>query len=174
MIQRAELEQTRSLSEMRLIVKAFANDVNSYRNEDVRRRTGVAKDIAEEYYPLFLLVQHLPHIQAAYLTPRSHPGPDAIVVFADGSSKSVQITSAGESHSTALQRELLNRGQVVFPNKKAHRAKRLPQIVESGRVLHPTGKHRHRRPSISGLLPATPNPFQPIRGGWTDAPPVAP
>lgn len=135
MHQRSELEQPRTLAKMKAVIDTFANDNAQYSNTEVRRRTGVAKIVIEEYLPLFLLAQSLPGFKSAYLTPDSHPGPDAVLLFNDGSHATVQITCAGEDESTALQRQLLDDAQLVFANQSFRRNRITRKINQSGRVL---------------------------------------
>jgi hypothetical protein len=101
----------------------------------VRRRTGISKVVIEEYLPLLLLAQNIPGVRSARLTTDSNPGPDAVLLFDDGSQAMVQITCAGENEITALQRELLNDGQVVFANQATNRNRRTREITQTGRIL---------------------------------------
>lgn len=132
---RSELEQPRTLEEMQSIIDTFANNNDEYSNSQVRLRTGVAGPLIEEYMPLFRLAESLPGFNSASLTAASHPGPDANLLFEDGSQKTVQITCAGDDKSTALQRELLNDRQIVFANQSFKRKRKSREIVKSGRLL---------------------------------------
>ena len=132
---RSELEQPRTLEEMQAIIDTFANNHDEYSNSQVRLRKGVAGLVIEEYIPLFRLAETLPGFKSASLTAHSHPGPDANLLFEDGSRKTVQITCAGENGNTALQRELLNDGQIVFANQSLNRKPNSREIAKSGRIL---------------------------------------
>lgn len=132
---RAALEQEHSLAEMRAILDNFAADEERFSNEVVHRRRGLAKDMIEEYAPLFRLACELPGFKSARLTAQAHAGPDAIFQLGDGREVAIQITTAGESQSTALQRELLSRGTPVFPNKNASRDPSSEAIETKGRAL---------------------------------------
>jgi hypothetical protein len=135
MHQRSELEQLRTLAEMQTIRDMFTNDHAAYPSTEVLRRTGISKVMIEEYLPLLLLVQNIPGVRLASLTRESNPGPDAILLFDDGSQATVQITCAGENEITALQRELLNDGQVVFANQATNRNPTTREITQTGRIL---------------------------------------
>ena len=150
MHRRSELEQPRTLAEMQAIIDTFANDLAEYPSTKVRRRTGVAKIVIEEYYPLLLLAQSLSGFKSASLTADSHPGPDAVLQFDNGSQATVQITCAGEDESTALQRELLNGGQTVFANQSVNR--KTDEITQSGRVL--TTRTKNTLAAIDEVLSA--------------------
>jgi hypothetical protein len=135
MHQRSELEQFRTPAEMQTIRDTFTNNHAAYPSTEVLRRTGISKVMIEEYLPLLLLVQNIPRVRLASLTRESNPGPDAVLLFDDGSQATVQITSAGENKTTALQRELLRNGKVVFENQPTNRNPRTHEITQTGRVL---------------------------------------
>lgn len=132
---RNTLEQPRTLEEMRTILDRFAADSAAFSDQLVHRRRGLAKDIIEEYAPLYQLASELEGFRSARLTADSFPGPDAIVQLNNGSEVAIQITTAGETESTALQRELLSRGEPVFPNQRASRELPSRRISAQGRVL---------------------------------------
>lgn len=132
---RSELEKCRTLEEMQEIINTFEDNYSEYPTKEVLYRTGVAKDIIEEYIPLFLLVKNLQYVKFACLASESNPGPDALILFEDGSQASVQITCAGENKKTSLQRKLLKDGQIVFPNQLIFRDGNEDEIIKNGRVL---------------------------------------
>lgn len=138
MHQRSELEQLRTLAEMQTIVDIFANYHAEYPSVEVRRRRGISKVvkvIVEEYLPLLLLAKNIPGVISARLNADSNPGPDAVLHFDGGNQMTVQITCAGESESTALQRELLNDGQAVFATQTTSRDRTTCKIRQTGRSL---------------------------------------
>ena len=132
---RIALEQPRSLDEMRALLDGFAADREGFPDATVRRRRGLAKDIIEEYEPLYRLARELEGFASARLTAESLSGPDAIIQLNDGSGVTVQITTAGETASTALQRELLAQGEPVFTNQHASRLLPSKRTVAHGRAL---------------------------------------
>lgn len=135
MHQRSELETARTLLEMRDIMNLFENSYGRYPHLNVRRRTGIAKVVIEEYIPLFRLAEILPGFRSAYLTASSYSGPDAIISFNGGSQSTVQITCAGEDESSALKRELLDSRQIVFGNQKVERCRQTRDVAISGWAL---------------------------------------
>ena len=96
---------------MRALLEAFFTDRAAFSDSVVHRRRGLAKDMIEEYAPLYRLARELEGFKTARLTTDSFPGPDALVQFVDGSEVAIQITTAGETESTALHRETLSRGE---------------------------------------------------------------
>ena len=132
---RNALQQSHSVAEMREILDSFAADEEKYSNDLVHRRRGLVKTLIEEYAPLYRMACELPNLKSARLTAQSHPGPDAIVEMEDGSEVTIQITTAGESQSTALQREMLSKGEPVFANQSASRSPSSKAIETKGRVL---------------------------------------
>lgn len=132
---RSILEQARPFKEMCSIVSQFLDDPAICSDCEVQYRVGVIKDIVEEYVPLIQLAKVLPGFISARLTPPSYTGPDALLLMSNGSELGVQITIAGEGYSTALQREMLTRGKIVFPNQSAYRDKSTKDIKTSGRIL---------------------------------------
>jgi hypothetical protein len=132
---RRVLEEAQTFDEMRLIAKQVLEDRTKYSDREIRCRVGVIKELIEEYLPLIQLVRVLPGFTAARLTPQSHEGPDAFLSMSDGSELGVQITIAGETHSTALQREMLARGEMVFPAQSASRKKHTGSIEATGRIV---------------------------------------
>lgn len=149
---RSALEQPRTLVEMQAVINTFANDPAEYSSTVVLRRKGVAKIMIEEYLPLFLLAKSLTGFQSASLTVDSHPGPDAVLLFNDGSHATVQITCAGENEGTALQRELLEGGQIVYANQSAKRIRETGKVTQSGRML--TTRIANTRAAINEVLSA--------------------
>lgn len=135
MLERRTLDQFRSLEEMRSILDNFSVDCTNFSNPLVHRRRGLAKDIIEEYEPLYHLARELEGFASAKLTGESFPGPDAIIRLTDGSEVTLQITTAGETESTALQREKLSQGECVFPNQHATKVLPSKRITAQGRVL---------------------------------------
>jgi hypothetical protein len=135
MIDRNLLEQPHALNAMRDILDKFGTDREGFPDDMVQRRRGLAKDIVEEYAPLYRLGCVLQAFETGRLTPAGIAGPDAIVQLTNGTSVAVQITTAGESESTALHRELLSKKHVVFPNQIASRLPVQKQIQTQGRVL---------------------------------------
>lgn len=129
------LEQSKPLEEMRLITREFLENSAIYSDQEVQHRIGVIKDVVEEYVPLIQLARALPDFISARLTPPSCAGPDALLLMSDGSEIGVQITIAGENYSTALQREMLARGEIIFPNQSARRDKATNNIQTKGRIL---------------------------------------
>lgn len=135
MHQRSELEQFHTLAEMQTIVDTFTNDHAEYPSAEVRRSRGIPKVMAEEYFPLLLLARNIPSVISARLTTKSNPGPDAVLLLDGGYQQTVQITCVGKNKSTALQRELLNDGQVVFATQAANRDSRTRKITQTGRSI---------------------------------------
>ena len=135
MIDRGLLEQSASLDEMRAILEHFASDEKTFPNDVVHRRRGLSKDLIEEYEPLYRLSLELNAFNTGRLTSQSFAGADAIVEMIDGSQIAIQITTAGETRSTGLQREFLSQGEPVFPNQTASRNALTKRIESGGRIL---------------------------------------
>lgn len=134
-LDRKILENPQSLESMRSIIDRVTDDRENFPDERIHRRVGIVKDIVEEYIPLLKLSRTLNNFRSARLTPASLSGPDALITLADGMELGVQITTAGETTSTALHRKMLARSEVVFPNQTAERNKIAKEIMVSGRVL---------------------------------------
>jgi hypothetical protein len=134
MHRRFEIEECHTIEEMKAIIDSFAEDHIEYSNAEVLYRTGVAKDIAEEYIPLFGLAMNLSNCIAARLSQKSNPGPDAVLYFSDGAEKTVQIVCADENHSRALKRQKLSKGEVIFANMTFFKNK-TGEIESCGRAL---------------------------------------
>lgn len=152
MHQRSELEQPCTLAEMQMVIDTFEKDFSEYLSTEVRHRIGVTKIVIEEYLPLFLMAQSLPGFKSARLTADSHQGPDAILLFDDESQATIQITCAGEDECTALQRELLDNGQIVFANQSVNRVRKTGEISQSGRIL--TTRNSNTLAAIDEVLSA--------------------
>lgn len=139
MIDRSDLEAKRSPPEMQKIRRRFAEDRETYPDEDVHLRRGVFKVFLEEYLPLCTLASNLPGVLSARLMPQSNEGPDALVEIQSSQGieeLAVQITVANQSHQDALARELLSRGQPVFQNtEKVRDPAKKGEIQERGRML---------------------------------------
>lgn len=135
MLERGTLEQPRTLEEMRVILDSFAANRAAFSDSVVHRRRGLAKDIIEEYAPLYHLACELEGFASARLSGESLSGPDAIIRLNDGSEVAIQITTAGETESTALQREVLSHGEPIFPNQHASRVLPSKRISAQGRAL---------------------------------------
>ncbi|AZP13551.1 hypothetical protein [Undibacterium parvum] len=134
-LQREKLEQPHTLDEMRNLLDRFSADHIAFPDQLVHLRRGVFKDIIEEYAPLYSLANNLEGFMWARLTKESFPGPDAIIQLNDQSQIAIQITTAGETQKTALQREVLSRGESIFRNQDALRILPSKKILMSGRAL---------------------------------------
>ncbi len=131
MLTRAELETPRTPEEMGALLNSFGNDREAYPDCVVLLRKGIAKDILEEYWPLFALARNL-RACSAYLKPSSNPGPDGVVGLATGKKLYVQITVADQSDEVAWKRELLSQGKPVSIWTRKSRDPLTKEIVEEG------------------------------------------
>ncbi len=130
---RRHLESWQSLEDMHKIIQLFC-DPEVFTDQDVHRRIGIAKDMLEEFVPLYRLAAYL-RASRARLTPEGSQGPDAIIEFSHGRRISAQITVADQSYQEAMNRELLAKGRIVFPFTKKDRDPRTRHITESGHML---------------------------------------
>ena len=97
MIERCDLEDWLPLDKARELVDAFSGDPSTYPDyEFFSHNRGVYKDISEEYIPLLLLSESLPHVQALRLSTDSFPGHDGVLLLDDESTISVQVTVSQE------------------------------------------------------------------------------
>lgn len=159
---RLSLEVPQTLDDMREIIASIEND-GEYPSSELRRRRGVAKDLVEEYIPLYWLARAIPDVRSGYLTPASTSGPDALLAFADDSNWAIQITCAGENKATALQRELLNNREVVFANQVPQRDRATHNITQTGRVL--TTKKANADAAVTEILAAIKRKTRKYRSG---------
>lgn len=139
MVERTDLEISRSPTEMQDLLHSFSEDRQAYSDEDIHLRRGVVKDLLEEYAPLCTLAANLPNVRSARLMPQSNEGPDAIVELQCNQvirEFTVQITVANQSHQEALARERLSQGLPTFANtERVRNPTNKEEIQERGRVL---------------------------------------
>lgn len=134
---RADLELARTPGEMEALLADYTNDRASYPPADAHLRRGIIKHLLEEYRPLTALVGTLPGISTARLTAQSSAGPDAIIQFTDGKTAFAQITVADQSYESALRRERMSEGKVVFEATTAIRNTLTREAGELGHALTP-------------------------------------
>lgn len=147
-MQRSELEQWRTATEMEALVQEFYESVP--RDHAFARRVGLPKDMAEEYVPLGKLVRHVPNVLRARLLPKSHAGADAELQFKSGPEQTVQITLAGASQQSYFNRRAALLGKPYFPNQAKVYDKRSRTLVPIGRMLQaPAGIVRNCAEAIS-------------------------
>jgi len=100
---------------MRWLITQFANDRETYPDEDVHRRGhrcgDIPKIILEEYEPLAALANHLRRVRCARLTRAGTKGRDAEVWLRPRRRIGVEIRCADQSYDAALQREKLASGK---------------------------------------------------------------
>lgn len=149
---RKHLEQPRTPEEMEGLIASIADNRADYPDSDVHLRRGIHKLIAEEYEPLLRLAKSLPGVERAHLTAHSNAGPDAYLHYADGARKGVQITCAGESYDTALQREILSMGKPVFPAQTHTRNETTKEVETKGRML--TSREANTEKLVSDAIEA--------------------
>jgi len=134
-INREALEKRGSLSEARSLVELVYYDSATYSSEDIRRRTGVFKVLAEEYFPLLWLAEALPGARSIRLLPKGNPGPDGEIQFWYSPTSKVQIVCANESYNWSLMREELAAGRIVSPNQRFERVKKPRGVKTTGSFL---------------------------------------
>jgi hypothetical protein len=139
MLQRSELETSRSPSQIQDLIDAVATDRETYPDEDVHQRRGILKVLLEEYLPLSILATNLPGVASARLLVQSNAGPDAVVELSHPGfppELRVQITVADQDHQEALARELISQGKMVFRNTVKRRSASNRAVIEArGHVL---------------------------------------
>jgi hypothetical protein len=134
-IDRKALEKPASLRRASSIVESFCNDQVRHPGEDVYKKSGICKVLAEEYCPLVALAQERRHVRSVRLFSEANPGPDGEIRFWRGHSSKIQITCANEGYNRALMREQLASGNIVFPNQSRRRDKKSGEVVSMGRIL---------------------------------------
>ena len=119
-IERETIEKAISLREAIAIVDCFYNERMTYPDEDVHRKRGVCKILAEEYSPLVRLAQEYCDVRSLRLFPEANPGPDGEILLWCRKSSKVQIICAIEGYDRALMRELLANGSIEFRPQNRH------------------------------------------------------
>jgi hypothetical protein len=145
MTSRVDLEEWKTPEEMAQLIE---NAFHESRALSLARREGFVKDIAEEYEPLWRLIRHWPAPTTARLAPKAHGGPDAYVRL-KVRDLSVQITLAGASEQTFLNRLAALGGRPYFPAQTKQRIRGQYQVRSSGRALQaPAGLIRSNADAI--------------------------
>jgi len=138
---RLSLEQPHSPAEMERVIREHYGQAS---RQHLTSRRGLAKDMAEEYVPLWQMVRRWPGIKAVRLTPKSHPGPDAWLTQASGKEMSVQVTLAGASEQDYFNRLAAEAGRAYFPEQWKTFDRREHRLSSSGRALRaPKGIVQH-------------------------------
>jgi hypothetical protein len=151
MITRVDLETPHTPDEMEGLLRLFAEDRQSFTDEEVHlRRIKIIKDLLEEYQFLYAIARKL-DAKNAYLNRESNQGPDAIIESQSGAQFTVQITVANQSKQTYFNRKLLSQRQVAFANTKKRKYPVTSKIVD--RVLTTReGRLREQVQSIVSVI----------------------
>jgi hypothetical protein len=128
-IVRHELEQLKTREEMQSIIHVYC-DPSAFTDEEVLRRRGICKVMAEEYIPLCALLKNFPEAKAR-LTTASLDGPDAVINCPDGTEFSVQIVTAYTGYDDAIRREILSQGRPSFSTRSRLRNPTTKDVEES-------------------------------------------
>lgn len=147
-IQRSDLEQSKTVDEMKVLVDLF-HDFDAFPHKVIRQqREPILKDLQDEYLPLFGLMSLFP-VSKGRLSPRYEKGPDAIIDHPDGTFTTVQIRTCHRSADKALQNRMFAEG-AKYSFTAAKRVlvggKLDGHVEESGRIL------RHADASIEEVV----------------------
>jgi hypothetical protein len=131
-VSRDALEKPMQLRQAERILDEFFNDSEAYPEDDVLMRTGICKDLAEEFHPLVRLAQSFKGVRNLHLLPLSNRGADAIIGFWWRHAAKVQITCAHEGYNRAMEREYLRDKGNALVHQNWERNNKNGDIVPKG------------------------------------------
>jgi hypothetical protein len=132
-MRRADLEKPASIRKAHEFEQQFCDRNGEFSDEDIYRKAGVAKVLAEEYLPLLNLAKTLKLVRSIRLFPQSNQGPDGEIRFWWRFPSKVQITCSAENYEAALKREQLSNMEPVFSRQT--RCRESGRITATGRAF---------------------------------------